>query len=194
VRAPKVLPYVAMGWLCRHCLYERRQGPRRRDVLLRFFHHLFALSAVDLNAFECDVLLAWLTEDPAFAASPAWRKDSLEATLVRLRTSVAEHKASTGLAVTTAHTIIAVLRETPDSPAVSAPDRALLDAIAWHLDEWETNPQGVEARRYGTGVRYRTQVMKMTQRPTMLSARGGPFDLHQAPALTEHAEAENSDS
>lgn len=109
-----------MGWLCRHCLYERREKPRRRDVLLRFFHHLFAGNAVDLNAFECEVLLAWLTEDTAFAASAPWRKDPLETTLARLRTSAAEGKAATALAVTTARTIIAVLRETPvtstDSP------------------------------------------------------------------------------
>ncbi|MER5436084.1 hypothetical protein [Streptomyces sp. NPDC002588] len=33
--SPEELPYIPMGWLCRHCLVQRRQQPRRRDVLLR---------------------------------------------------------------------------------------------------------------------------------------------------------------
>ncbi len=56
-----------MGRLCRRCLYERRDKPRRRDVLLRILHQLFAGISVGLNGFECNVLLAWLTEDPALA-------------------------------------------------------------------------------------------------------------------------------
>lgn len=57
------LPYVPMGWLCWHCLVERRQRPRRRDVLLRVFHALFAGDGVGLNGHECGVLLDWLTEE-----------------------------------------------------------------------------------------------------------------------------------
>ncbi|WP_405844827.1 hypothetical protein OG528_38205 [Streptomyces platensis] len=161
-----------MGWLCRHCLYERREKPRRRDVLLRFFHHLFAGNAVDLNAFECEVLLAWLTEDTAFAASAPWRKDPLETTLARLRTSAAEGKAATALAVTTARTIIAVLRETPVTSTDSPAERDLLYAIAQHLDEWDRNPQGLDARKFGAGLSYRRQALRSTRHATVLSDRG----------------------
>ncbi|MFF3730759.1 hypothetical protein ACFYXM_10680 [Streptomyces sp. NPDC002476] len=105
MRAPKdTRLFVPMGWLCAHCLYERREKPRRRDVVLRIFHHLFASSAVGLNAYECDVLHAWLTEPPAAAAFPLWQKDPLDTTLVRLATSVMESKATTWIAVPTAHT------------------------------------------------------------------------------------------
>ncbi|MET8291722.1 hypothetical protein ABZV80_42200 [Streptomyces sp. NPDC005132] len=54
----QAVPYEQMGWLCWHCLVERRQQPRRRDVLLRVFHALFAgLEGVGLNAHECAVTL-----------------------------------------------------------------------------------------------------------------------------------------
>ncbi|MDT0307313.1 hypothetical protein RM780_10095 [Streptomyces sp. DSM 44917] len=177
-------PYAAMGWLCHHCLYERRARPRRRDVLLRVFHRLFAGSAVDLNAYECRVLLPWLEEDPAFAASEPWRRDPLDATLARLATSVMEHKAETWLAAPTAATIVSVLHCTlAPAGATAAPDveLQLLDAIAQHLDEWQSNPEGVQAHQFGTGPRYRAQVLATTGRPTLLSVRGGPFDVHETP-------------
>lgn len=187
-RAPRdSWTYAAMDWLCHHCLYERRHTPRRRDLLMRIFHHLFAGSAVDLNAFECEVLLTWLTEHPAVADSAPWLKDPLDTTLTRLQTSVSEGKARTGIAFPTAVTVIDVLRETPaqaDSPA----ERDLLDAIAQHLDEWQNNPQHVEVRKYGAGIPYRRQVLNSTSHPTTLSARGGPFDLHTAPAPTDQQE------
>ncbi|MFE5143775.1 hypothetical protein ACFRDV_40180 [Streptomyces fagopyri] len=45
--------YVRHG---HHRLVERRQQPRRRDVLLRFFHALFAgKEGVGLNSHECAV-------------------------------------------------------------------------------------------------------------------------------------------
>ncbi|MFE3770816.1 hypothetical protein [Streptomyces sp. NPDC059122] len=184
MRAPKDPRFVPMGWLCRHCLYERRDQPRRRDVLLRVFHQLFAGSAVDLNAFECEVLLVWLTEHPAVADSTPWLKAPLDTTLPRLQTSITEAKARTGIAFPTAVTVIDVLREAPGSPA----ERELLAAIAQHLDEWQHNPQHVEVRRHGTGIPYRRQVLKSTSHPTTLSARGGPFDLHTSPAPIDQQE------
>ncbi len=182
MRDPKDRRFVSMGWLCQHCLYQRRDEPRRRDVLLRVFHQMFAGIPVDLNAFECKVLLTWLTEGPDLATSGPWTKDPLEPTLVRLETSAADGKASTGFAVTTARTLIAVLSVTSTA---SPTERSLLDAIAQHLGEWERNPQGVEARAYGSGPRYRSKVLESTNHPTVLSARGGPFDLHQAPRNAE---------
>lgn len=178
-RTPKDLAvHRPMGWLCAHCLYTRRQTPRRRDVAMRAFHALFAGSAVDLNAYECQVLLTWLTEDPACAASSAWHADPLENTLTRMATSVAEKKAATWIAVPTFHTITAVLHQAPSSPA----EQEMLNALAQHLTEWTDNPQGVERRRYGSGPRFRARVLEVTCRPTLLSRQGGPFDLHHAPA------------
>ncbi|MFF3730760.1 hypothetical protein ACFYXM_10685 [Streptomyces sp. NPDC002476] len=63
------------------------------------------------------------------------------------------------------------------------------------MDEWQTNPHGVEIRRYGTGPHYRAQVLKVTGRPTMLSERGGPFDLHHTPSQTaEQADGDDRTS
>lgn len=86
--------YVPMGWLCWHCLVQRRHQPTRRD--LRLFHGLFA-DEVGLNGHECGVLLEWLTAAPALPSSKPWAADPLEPTLVRLRTSAAEGKPVTWL-------------------------------------------------------------------------------------------------
>ncbi|MFJ4774054.1 hypothetical protein ACIP88_33935 [Streptomyces uncialis] len=181
MRDPKDRQFTPMGWLCAHCLYQRREEPRRRDVVLRIFHHLFAGSAAGLNAHECDVLRRWLTETQAPAISTAWRQDPLDTTVVRLETSVAEGKGTTWIAFPTAHTVIFALL---DAPGSSEAETELLRAVAQHLDEWRTNAQGVEARRYGTGIRYRAEILTSTSRATVLSARGGPFDLHHAPSPT----------
>ncbi|MEV7445691.1 hypothetical protein AB0O22_31915 [Streptomyces sp. NPDC091204] len=174
--------HKTMGWLCQHCLYERREKPRRRDVLLRIFHHLFASSAVDLNAYECAVLRTWILEDAKLTATAAWQRDPLHATLARLQTSQEEAKATTWIAFPTALTVLALLRErsVSSSPAATA-DTELLDVMLQHLNDWETNPQKVSAARYGRGPGFRAQVLAMTASPSVLSERGGPFDLHHAP-------------
>ncbi|MFF3726847.1 hypothetical protein ACFYYM_31275 [Streptomyces erythrochromogenes] len=171
-----------MGWLCQHCLYERREKPRRRDVLLRIFHHLFASSAVDLNGYECAVLRAWILENPELTATAAWQRDPLHATLTRLQTSQEEAKAATWIAFPTALTVLALLRErsASSSPSVTT-DTELLDVILQHLDDWEKNPQRVSTARYGRGPAFRAQVLAVTPSPSVLSERGGPFDLHHAP-------------
>lgn len=169
-----------MGWLCWHCLVERRQQPRRRDVLLRVFHALFAgLEGVGLNAHECAVTLEWLTEDPALEGSKPWTADPLDNTLVRLRTSVADQRQTTWLSAQTAHTIVAVLQEAPASPATTAQDAHTLAALVQHLAEWATNPAAVPSSPYGTGWRYRRQLLSLTCHPTVLSRQGGPFHLFQ---------------
>ncbi|MEV6532795.1 hypothetical protein AB0M86_24940 [Streptomyces sp. NPDC051639] len=169
-----------MGWLCWHCLVGRRQQPRRRDVLLRVFHALFAgLEGVGLNAHECAVTLEWLTEDPALEGSKPWTADPLDKTLVRLRTSVADQRPTTWLSAQTAHTIVAVLHEAPASPATTAQDADTLAALVQHLAEWATNPAAVPSSRYGTGWRYRRQLLSLTCHPTVLSRQGGPFHLFQ---------------
>lgn len=188
MRSPKDRRYAAMGWLCQHCLYDRRDQPRRRDVILRIFHHLFAGGGVNLNASECEVLHTWLAEDPIIARTKAWEKDPLEATMVRLRTSTLEDKDTTWLAFPTGRTILTALHEAKDRAVVSPQEKEVLIAVAQHVQEWETNPSGVEARKYGAGSDFRRQVLAVTPHPTVLSVRGGPFDLHHAPASTEESD------
>jgi hypothetical protein len=174
------LPYVPMGWLCWHCLVHRRQQPRRRDVLLRIFHALFAgMEGVGLNGHECGVLLDWLTQEPTLADTKPWKADPLESTLERLQASITEAHPATWLSVPTAHTIVAVLREAPPSPRTTHQDGETLEALVQHLAEWETNPAGVRRAQYGTGWRYRQRVLELTEHPTVLSERGGPFHLFQ---------------
>jgi hypothetical protein len=192
-RPPKQQPFVAMGWLCGHCLYERRAAPRRRDVLLRVFHRLFAGEAVDFNAFECGVLLSWLTSDPALARSAAWRRDPLESTLERLRTGIAEEAGAVWVSVRTAHTIMAVLQEPAAAESASPDDLDMLLALAFHLREWQANPSGVERWRFGTGPRYRREVLARTSRPSVLSSQGGPFDVHTALPVIEEDETEGAE-
>ncbi|MFF2128714.1 hypothetical protein ACFVW1_25650 [Streptomyces olivochromogenes] len=173
------LPYVPTGWLCWHCLVERRQQPRRRDVVLRVFHALFAGDGVGLNGLECRVLLEWLTEEPELANSKPWTADPLDNTLVRLRSSATDGKPITWLSGQTAHTIVAVLQEAPASPATTAQDDELLSALVQHLAEWATNPADVPRSRYGTGWRFRQQALSLTEHPTVLSQLSGPFFLYQ---------------
>ncbi|MFD5814764.1 hypothetical protein [Streptomyces sp. NPDC127038] len=171
------IPYTPMGWLCWHCLVQRRQRPRRRDVLLRIFHALFAGDGFGLNGHECRVLLAWLSEEPALSKSKPWAADPLENTLVRLRSGAADANPAIWFSAQTAHTIVAVLQEAPASPLLTLQDGETLEALVQHLAEWETNPSGVRRAQYGTGWRYRQRVLQLTSNPTVLSERGGPFHL-----------------
>lgn len=181
LRSPEA-PYEAMSWLCRHCCYTRRSRPRRRDILLRVFHDLYLGQGVGLNAPECAVLHAWLTEDPRATETVAWKNEPLEPTLQRLRMSVREGKEETWLSLPTTHTAIGVLRELPPE-AASSGDTVLLRAVAQHLDEWKY-PHTLEPVKYGTGYRHRRLLLETTPSPTVLSALGGPFDLHQAVVVT----------
>jgi hypothetical protein len=177
MKPPKDREYVQMGWLCHHCLYTRRATPRRRDVLVRVFHHLFAATGVGINAHEAQVLLDWVTSDPAVTRSEAWLRDPLDTTMIRLRTSIKEEKATTWLSANSGLTLVAALHEASATEA----DAGLLRAIIQHSEEWRTNPQNVDRRRYGSGIPFRRAVLASTSSPTELSRGGGPFDLHQAP-------------
>jgi hypothetical protein len=135
------------------------------------------VEGLGLNGHECGVLLDWLTDEPALANSKPWTADPLENALERLRTSAADANPATWLSAQTAHTIIAVLQEAPDSPSTTPRDAETLEALVQHLAEWETNPAGVRRAQYGTGWRYRERVLQLTAHPTALSERGGPFHL-----------------
>ncbi|MFM9499803.1 hypothetical protein ACKI1Q_40235 [Streptomyces galilaeus] len=173
------VPYMPMGWLCWHCLVHRREQPRRRDVLLRFFHAMFAGDGVGLNGHECGVLADWLTEEPALTSSKPWTADPLENTLVRLRAGAADGKPTTWLSTQTVHTIVAVLQEAPATPATPVQDVQMLAAVVQHLAEWATNPANLKPSHYGTGWRFRQQTLAASAHPSVLSQRGGPFFLYQ---------------
>ncbi|MGW2841883.1 hypothetical protein ACWCWD_29360 [Streptomyces sp. NPDC001493] len=178
-RDPKVPHYYAQpGWLCWHCLVMRRQQPTRRDLLLRFFHGLFAQDGIGLNGHECGVLLRWLNVDPVLRTSKPWADDPLESTLARLETSVAEDKPVTWLSPQTVLTIIAVLQEPGSAVTLLEPEDQVLTTVTQHLAEWETNSSNVTSL-YGTGWRYRQRTLELTATPTVLSRAGGPFHLFQ---------------
>lgn len=188
VKPPRDRVYVQMGWLCHHCLYTRRAAPRRRDVLVRVFHHLFAATGIGINDHEIQVLLDWIMSDPAVTRSEAWQRDPLDTTVIRMRTAIKEGKPTTWLSANTGLTMVAALLEAPGTET----DARLLRAILQHSEEWRTNPQRVDHRRYGSGIRFRRVVLAGTAHPTDLSDRGGPFDLHHAPppVTDEEEEAE----
>ncbi|KUF17368.1 hypothetical protein [Streptomyces silvensis] len=170
-------PFVPMGWLCWHCLVQRRQQPQRRDVLLRIFHSLMAGDGVGFNGHECAVLWQWLTETPETASGKAWAADPLESTLTRLQAASREDKPVVWLATQAAHTIVAVLHEAATVERTAAKESEVLRALVQHLAEWNTNPGELKRSAYGTGFRYRQQTVAATAYPTTLSARGGPFYL-----------------
>ncbi|MDI6413141.1 hypothetical protein QLX52_30505 [Streptomyces albus] len=181
--------YQPMGWLCTQCLYLRRAQPRLRDVLLRIFHHVFVGSGIGLNCYECAVVLRSIEADLAASNTVAWKIDPLDGVLIRLRTSIREEKHTTWLSVADGLTIVAVLRETIAGRGSGEQEIALLDAIMQHVEEWRTNPYRVEARRFGTGIRYRQETLNRVPRDTVLSALGGPFDLHQCEPGSEVSSA-----
>ena len=191
MRGTVAAPYEVTGWLCQHCLYQRRASPRRRDLLVRIFHDLYLGQGVGLNAPESALLLAWLTEDPAARESTAWKSEPLDGTLTRLEMAATEGKEETWLALATTHTIAALLQELPGTSTPPA-DVDLLDAITRCRDEW-AYPRRLEHARFGTGPGHRRFLLDTTTRPTPLSRCGGPFDLHQAVPTPEQTAAESSE-
>ncbi|WP_444971598.1 hypothetical protein [Streptomyces sp. SAI-25] len=174
LKPPLDRAFIPMSWLCRHCLFDRREQPRRRDLIIRAFHHLLAGSAVGLNPKECAVLHTWL-DNPAIRQTPAWQRDPLDATMVRLATSIAEDKPTTWIAYPTALTALHSMA----AAETGRSETRLLQDVLQHVTEWDTNPSGVDTRRYGTGTPYRQQILRTTARPTWLSELGGPFFLHK---------------
>ncbi|AJE80500.1 hypothetical protein SLNWT_0124 [Streptomyces albus] len=175
LKAPLEQAFVPMGWLCRHCLLDRRDRPRLCDLLLRFFHHVFAISAVGLNPAECALLHTRL-DDTTVRKTAAWQRDPLDTTLVRLATSVAEDKPTTWIAYPTALTALRAIA----SGSTDHAEADLLADILQRIDEWEINSPDVNRRRYGTGIAYRQQVLRQTPQATFLSDLGGPFYLHKS--------------
>ncbi|MFJ1756565.1 hypothetical protein [Kitasatospora sp. NPDC088134] len=159
-----------LGWLCGHCLTDRRLKPRRRDLVLRIFHATFLGSGIRLNMYEAEALAAWLEETAGHsdADQPPACAPEVTGTIARLREVVAaEH--GTMLSLDVAQAIVEQLR----TVAAPASEQEVLDAVAQHFQEWSSGgPIAVGTRWSG-----RRDILLQTPRPTLLSARGGPFSL-----------------
>ncbi|MFJ3601119.1 hypothetical protein ACIPRU_32150 [Streptomyces sp. NPDC090126] len=106
--------------------------------------------------------------------------------MVRLATSIAEDKPTTWIAYPTVLTALTAMAATETEHT----ETGLLQDVLQHVTDWDTNPSGVDTRRYGTGTPYRQQVLGTTARPTWLAELGGPFFLHKSfdPAEEETSE------
>ncbi|MFJ5926432.1 hypothetical protein ACIQF6_27905 [Kitasatospora sp. NPDC092948] len=90
---PRYQQGVPLGWLCGHCLTDRRIKPRRRDLILRIFHATFLGSGIRFNLYEAEELATWLEETfgPDIGRAPADAQE-LVGIIARLREVVAaEH-------------------------------------------------------------------------------------------------------
>ena len=128
-------PFVAMPWLCAHCLFDRRVKPRLTDVLLRVFHHVFSgSSAIPINTAEAQVLSEVLARVPAATA----REHLLHAEIDTADPSIL-------LSHDPALAVIDALWAA--MPAMGAADAATLMAVAEHLAQRRHNPQGLNQQQ-----------------------------------------------
>ncbi|MGW6202277.1 hypothetical protein ACWF9B_01290 [Streptomyces sp. NPDC055089] len=163
-------PYVPMGWLCAHCLLDRRDAPRVTDVLLRIFHHTFSgSSSTPLNTSEAAVLLETLLTVPA-----PDNDEYLQEAITALRQGVEAPAPVMALSHHPAHAAVAALHAT-DRQEAAAGDAAALATVAQHLAEWQHNPQAIDQGCYNNRTLWRQAVLENTPAPTALSQRGGPF-------------------
>jgi hypothetical protein len=162
-------PFTAMGWLCAHCLSDRRVKPRLTDVALRVFHHIFSgSSTTPLNAAEARTLHDALTQ-----TSPQPEDEHLNQAITALREGVNTDDPAMLLRYYPARAAVAALPAAyPDLPAA---DEALLTAVADHLRQWQDNPNGPDKKEYANGVQWRQAILTASATPTALSQRGGPF-------------------
>ncbi|MFI9311458.1 hypothetical protein [Streptomyces triculaminicus] len=171
LHAPIGRRFARMGWLCGHCLYDRRVKPRRLDVLLRVFHHTFAGEGVQLNATEAEVLLIWLLEAPNPAEAD---HEAVQDAFVALGHAVDAQETALLLRYQHTQAVVRTLNQTTD-PEATDTQTVVLSAVAQHLAEWRDNPQRLDPAHYTTRVAWRRAVLEQTEQPTMLSQRGGPF-------------------
>ncbi|MET9535746.1 hypothetical protein ABZY02_35215 [Streptomyces sp. NPDC006649] len=162
--------FVPLGWLCAHCLFDRRSKPRRLDVLLRLFHHTFSGDGVRLNAAEAETLLRWMLEIPHGSGRES---GSLQDALVVLHRAVDAQETVALLPWGSADAVVDALHRSGALP--TATECAVLDAVAQHLAEWRDNPQGLDQSRFDRRWKWRRAVLEQTEHPTVLSRRGGPF-------------------
>ncbi|MGA5442260.1 hypothetical protein ACPCKW_22460 [Streptomyces griseoincarnatus] len=162
-------PFVSVGWLCAHCLFDRRVKPRITDVLLRVFHHVFSGSrTIPLNPAEARVLTEALSRVPTEA-----QDEQLREAIAELHRGIAANDPTLLLRSHPALAAVATLRTA--MPTMDASDATTLIAVAEHLAQWQHNPQGLDREQFASAVQWRQAILKNTPTPTALSERGGPF-------------------
>ncbi|MFZ3562798.1 hypothetical protein [Streptomyces sp. BH055] len=174
--------YAAMGWVCAHCLLERRTKPRRRDLALRIFHHLIPGAPVRLNHWEARTLGAWLAE----AAAPPVRRDPAalcEARqLLQGMEATDDDNAAVELRFEHAEAVITALCPAPRPDEVSSDDGDLdlvvLHAVAHYLALWRANPHDLDRASYERRALWRLDMMAHDEAaPAVLATVPGPFAL-----------------
>ncbi|MFF3584891.1 hypothetical protein [Streptomyces mirabilis] len=162
-------PFVAMAWLCAHCLVDRRVKPRLTDVLLRVFHHVFSgSSTIPLNTAEAQVLSEALSRVLAETGEAHLRE-----TIAALHTGIDANDPAMLLSYHRAPTAVDALLTA--MPGMEARDAVALAAVAEHLAQWEHHPNGLDQEQFASHVQWRQSLLKTTSTPTDLSERGGPF-------------------
>ncbi|MEU5980399.1 hypothetical protein [Streptomyces sp. NPDC047315] len=172
---PRGRQFATLGWLCAHCLYDRRAKPRRLDLLLRLFHHLFAGGGVRVNAAEAEVLLSWLLTSPAAVLAQP-EAEALPELLATLQRAVEAQDPVTLLPYRGVLAAVDTLHHT-GSAGITEREAVVLDAVVQHLAEWQTNPQRLDSAHYRSRTAWRHAILDQASRPTVLSQRGGPFSI-----------------
>ncbi|MFI9206298.1 hypothetical protein [Streptomyces sp. NPDC053048] len=173
LHAPAGRRFARMGWLCTHCLYDRRAKPRRLDVLLRIFHQTFSGDGVRLNAAEAEALLRWLLE--ALPPAEADQEAAQEA-ITALGHGIDNQETSLLLRYEPVQAVVRTLHQTA-IPEAADPPNAVLNAVAQHLAEWRANPQRLDPAHYPSRTAWRRAILEQTAQPTVLSQRDGPFPV-----------------
>ncbi|WP_372411993.1 hypothetical protein [Streptomyces luteireticuli] len=171
LHAPIGRRFARMGWLCAHCLHDRRTKPRRLDVILRIFHHTFSGGGVRLNSAEAEVLLRWLLDLPEPAEAD---REAVQDALVALGHGIDDEEPSLLLRYQPTQSLIRTLYQSLD-PVATDEQSVVLNAVAQHLAEWHDNPQCLDPAHYTSRVAWRRAILEQTEYPTVLSQRGGPF-------------------
>ncbi|MFB8236296.1 hypothetical protein ACFC58_07050 [Kitasatospora purpeofusca] len=133
--------YADPGWLCQHCLRLRRHAPRLRDVALRIFHRIWAGKPPSLNQLEVRLLANTLTARIPVQEVPdggAAADDRQAAPVLERLTHSLAHGKPANLGTFEAINAIQLLASHPGD----GEDRAVVDAVAAHLDEWRRARRG----------------------------------------------------
>ena len=162
-------PFLPMGSLCAHCLFDRRVKPHLTDVLLRAFHHMFSGSTtIPLNTAEARVLCEALSQAPAEA-----QDEGLREAIAALHAGI---DAGDPTMLMSDHLVVAAIGALRTAvPGMDARGASVLAAVAEHLAQWQHNPDGLRQDQFASRAEWRQAILKASSTPTALSARGGPF-------------------
>jgi hypothetical protein len=162
-------PFVAMAWLCAHCLFDRRVKPRLTDVLLRVFHHVFSGSTtIPLNPAEARVLHEALSCMPG-----ATQDEQLRDAITTLHAGIAANNPAMLLGYRPARAAVDALGTS--MRGMEERDAVTLAAVAEHLAQWEHSSNDLDQEQFANRVEWRQAILKTSRTPTALSERGGPF-------------------